>query len=317
MIKENQIRNIEDQIINRIGPYDIRERDLKTLDGKAWLVDVVLNSFIYLNIYNEYVLKSNVKIRLLDTFFNASLQLSGPHNEGLVSRGVEWRLIKYDIIVAPFHLDNHWMLVIIDFSKKYLMLMNSLHYSADNVLQLFADYLCTVAMTQGKELQWDQWTVLQPVDFPRQRDSHDCGVYVCSFVTILCKGAGVIPKSFTAVHRESIRKSITTKWNRNGELKSNKLKVKMIPVTTNIEIVKSPPPGFGTTVQYLQHAVKSVFRTNFKICLLGDECLQPRNNEMVLCEGICRDFYHYDCLHVGRNLNANESFYCAACLQCE
>ncbi|XP_043276060.1 sentrin-specific protease 1-like [Venturia canescens] len=184
----------------------INEEDLKTLDGKKWLNDEVINR------YFELILKKNQKTFAFGTFFFSRL-ISGGFSA--VQRWTKkFNIFDFDLVLIPLHLGAHWCLATIDLKTKKIQYFDSLMGKNREYATIIFEYLIMEAANK-KQSSFDpkQWSIVIKRDIPKQLNNFDCGVFVCSFAEYEASGREIdfCQKDMAAKRQKIIRSLIEGK----------------------------------------------------------------------------------------------------------
>lgn len=153
-----------------IEDYNFTAKDIKILLGRDWLNDKIIN------IYFALLSKKFTKVYAFTSYFYYFLNKKGYQEVAKWTKNTN--LFAYDVILIPVHLENHWILVVINIKDKSVEYYDSL-----------GGYNCTVMkkVTEFIELEQAKWCKY-PKTFLRykkkvslQDNGYDCGVYVCMY----------------------------------------------------------------------------------------------------------------------------------------
>ena len=81
---ERDVKSQNSNVIIKIGPYQINERSLRTLDPKAWLDDNIVGAFVLTRCKSKLIKDNYVQMTALDCTFSQSLLFHGTnkrHND--------------------------------------------------------------------------------------------------------------------------------------------------------------------------------------------------------------------------------------------
>lgn len=180
----------------------ITRNDMATLRPGAWLNDEVVNFFMML-------LKDRAKcdmqgprklprVHFMNTQFYPKLAetAKGYDYHGSVRRWTKREnvdIFSMDLLVVPIHCHgNHWTLALVNFGEQRLEFFDSLGGSPGHVLDTLRRYLNDESMDKKQApFNLEGWSNLvhSTSKIPRQRNSHDCGVFMCTNADFLSQGA--------------------------------------------------------------------------------------------------------------------------------
>jgi len=78
------------------------------------------------------------------------------------------------------------------------------HFVLFQILRYFMD--CSFMHCMNAPLDWSNWNVFYPSDFPRQTNGYDCGVIVCQFVYSIMTGKSLRNTDFRPPKTVQMRK---------------------------------------------------------------------------------------------------------------
>lgn len=168
------------------------------------------NSHLYLNdeVINKYMdlitARSPKTVYAFNTFFYLALSAKG------YSHVCRWTK-KIDIfskkkLFIPIHIDEHWCLVYVDFTKKTIQYFDSLRGRNFKCLKLILKYLMMEHVDKkGEEFHPSGWLLINVKNCPQQLNSWDCGVFACMFAEYLSRDA---PLNFSQKNMDRFRRQI-------------------------------------------------------------------------------------------------------------
>ncbi|XP_043275433.1 sentrin-specific protease 2-like [Venturia canescens] len=159
----------------------ISPQSLITLQGKNWVNDEVINTYLTL-ITNQSKAspEKHVKVHAMSSFFYPRLQAGGYPAVQRWTKKID--LFSFDKILMPLHFGNHWCLISIDTKKKIIGFFDSLHGGDRGSLTTTMNYLTQEARERKNPgFKPEEWAMIIRKKIPRQRNSFDCGVFVCLF----------------------------------------------------------------------------------------------------------------------------------------
>ncbi|KAJ8672308.1 hypothetical protein QAD02_003567 [Eretmocerus hayati] len=181
----------------RLKPY---------IDDNQFLDDEVVNAFFPL--LPEIALRKNVSLVSFSTFFfqftnNNKVISSVDHNWAEINE-----VSKKNVWLIPvnYEIRRHWYLLIVVFSLKTIIHLDSLHWPLQANVK---NGLCTFMRSLDKDIKWSEWSIYSAKDNPSQRTAGgaggNCGVHVCTIglLAALCCG-----RKFTEADMGNARKAI-------------------------------------------------------------------------------------------------------------
>lgn len=186
----NVINNFDDiQWKNETFDIDglqIDKKSLQTLLQNRPLNDNIINAFLCI-LKNEH---EDSEPLIFDLHFFSSL-VGGTVRTGYYRWAVKVEAYKFDVWICPYGNGTHWSLIVIIFSQKIIIYLDSLHNSMNNnTKKLVCDFIEAVFNRAGLyTFDWESWIVYSPIDIPHQGETLDCGVHLCIYVHIILTGA--------------------------------------------------------------------------------------------------------------------------------
>ena len=193
------VSNVEKDVIRNLNvgnPKDIisegfitlRRRDYRTLTGTNHLNDQIINQ--YLHLVQERSRQPGLqKVYALSTHAYTGLDLNFEHNykkevDFLEKASVD--LEDQDLILIPIHKREHWSLVTFKVKEKVLSYHDSIlgTRKTSNALKIIERFLTRYFKSKGIEV-----VIKKRVEEKAalQRNSYDCGVFVCENAEILSR----------------------------------------------------------------------------------------------------------------------------------
>ena len=81
--------------------------------------------------------------------------------------------------------NSHWILVVVDIETSRLVLYDSFSRKYNHILEKISSFLSHMyKFYYNSELSWN-FHLIHSRSFPIQRNSFDCGMYVCKFAEFL------------------------------------------------------------------------------------------------------------------------------------
>jgi len=174
-----------EKVVANNGRFELRVSDFKTLMGREWLNDVVLNAYMYL-ICLYYSTKSQKKIDHIDSLIFEQVLRPGVGSSiagELITK--HQNIFEKDFIVIPVHRRHHWCLATIDVTEKSATYYDSLRGTQGGSFDTILSLLDTCHVHHYKKpFNKELWTCTDTLDddtIPRQTNCDDCGVFVCAY----------------------------------------------------------------------------------------------------------------------------------------
>lgn len=183
MYSKKRVAGMKTQTINGIT---LEHRDMQRLLQKEQLNDSVIDAYL------SKVIASSYDFYAFNTFFYPKLVQYG--HEGVAKWTKRCDLFSYKSIFVPIHINgNHWTLAVIHNQLQridyYDSLGNGNAQCIDTLLQYVADEWRAKKHT---ELDIDRWQSYEPGTLvPQQKNTYDCGVFMCQFVRAIVEGGDV------------------------------------------------------------------------------------------------------------------------------
>lgn len=244
----------------------INEHSLNTLLSEAELNDEIMNGFLQLLKF-KYPGRNPLVFDL--HFFG---MLTENRKTGYMRWAMKNEVQSYDVWVLPKGGGGHWSLIIVIFSQRLIIHLDSAHFSLDNrAKQLLCDFIENLFFAKGLKIEWDLWTFYSPKDIPKQGFVIDgqeflgvnCGVHVCVWAHIILSGQIY---DFTEEDMDRVRKWIHYELleadgkNIENTLRSIKMmanfKLTNLKEKANLRKMKNstkPPAGATSTLLYCQN----------------------------------------------------------------
>lgn len=181
----------------------ITGHDLRTLNGKEWLNDEVIN--FYVNLIQERSKDSKLpSVYAFSTFFYPKLMSSGHSALRRWTKKID--IFAHDLIIVPVHLGFHWCMATIDFRDKCVRYYDSMLGYNMKCLDKLVEYLIAEHKDKKKaEYDAANWRKLVLKDIPKQLNGSDCGVFACTFAEFVSRNAKIL---FTQEHMPYIRRKM-------------------------------------------------------------------------------------------------------------
>ena len=293
--KDHREKNTKKILV--INNLEILQSSLDTLDPENWLDGEVIDAYIHL--MTKAVSNKVVKVLHLSTIFFQKLVGCGPKGESVLREGIDRDVLNQDVLIAPIFHQNHWTLIIIDIVRRIIISLDSLNLATTFGIREYSAFLSNLSMTHKKRpINWSLWRLYKPTDMPRQTNSFDCGIYICTYAKMLCTGKGRLRSGNLNFERRSIRESIVCSTESTvieSESKTKNIDICEGDICENV-ISNTIPSGFRSTENYLLTSLNTIFSKDFSKCN-SIPCLKPKNKNTIKCGNInyCRKWYHVAC----------------------
>ena len=151
--------------------------DYRSLTGKNWLNDNVINE--YLHLVNERNKNEKLtKVSTLDSFAFKMLESNFEYGYDRIKNQIKEDLTESDIVLVPIHKDDHWTLISVVIRERkieyYDSILSTRHYS--NAPKVFRNFFNRYFAEKNKDAGFK---VDIRKDAPVQGNGHDCGIFVC------------------------------------------------------------------------------------------------------------------------------------------
>ena len=104
------------------------------------------------------------------------------------------------------------MILIVDLVRKIMVLVDTLQTGkGKSILVNYGRFLQALAGILDWPIRYEQWTFHYPKDVPLQSNSYDCGILICRYAEMLCKGKHVSIDEKSEVMRAEIRAELLEK----------------------------------------------------------------------------------------------------------
>ena len=200
-IYNENIKKSSNTIINTIGPFCPKGEDIKTLHGKQWLNDEIINSYFKLIVMNK------VKYVCVDS--QAWANYKNKLDKKIVHkfRKTYASLTDLELIFIPIHeAGNHWSLGVVFIGTSTICYYNSInpgnnfgHGVCDSIKQFL------ISSNYFSDADKFVWHFNYPPT-PQQVDGHSCGVYICQFAKQIAKGKNlkIVVENLPNIRKEMV-----------------------------------------------------------------------------------------------------------------
>uniref|UniRef100_A0A2H1V9R3 SFRICE_003373 n=1 Tax=Spodoptera frugiperda TaxID=7108 RepID=A0A2H1V9R3_SPOFR len=182
-----------DKVLIEKFKLKIYKEDLETLSERNWLNDKVID--FYMNLIMERSEERNnlPKVYAMNTSFYPKLMMSGHDGLKRWTRKVQnlsVDIFSYDLLVIPVHLTNHWCVSFINFRTRKIEYLDSRGRNKENCLIALLQYLKDEHQDKkGEPFNDSGWERECLKNIPEQRNSRDCGIFVCTFAEFESRNA--------------------------------------------------------------------------------------------------------------------------------
>jgi hypothetical protein len=170
------------EILCSVGEIDLRREDLLRLRPTQVLNDEIVNSWFKLITQGGLP-----KISAFSSFFFTKLQENGFSG---VKKWSNVDIFALANLLIPVHITSHWVLININFESSeigYFDSLSGIDFCSSLILQfLIKEHL----WKKGTELDVGKWKIV-PHQVPQQKNSFDCGVYICLFAHCIANKAKI------------------------------------------------------------------------------------------------------------------------------
>ncbi|KAE9523690.1 hypothetical protein AGLY_015908 [Aphis glycines] len=168
-------KNVNEFVNRRLGSCVLKDL------YQVFLVNTWLNDIAMQHYFNLLGHKSNNTIYVLSTYFYYDLEKLGI--DGFTEKYLKnVRLLNYSKILIPTHLGNHWVLVVVEVSKRKIIYYDSLDYftSLCPKLMMLKEFLNLghIAKQENSQSSSIITDICSGVS-PKQNNRYDCGIFAC------------------------------------------------------------------------------------------------------------------------------------------
>ena len=191
----------------------VRVRDYKTLIGKSWLNDEIINFYIMYSKSN--FLKDESEVLIFSSQFFQSLNTGSLDSEKRHLKVSRWtkkiNIFEKKLIVIPIASNGHWYSIYImrpdclvseeDTGRSFFILMDSKDYEQKYSIEMIRDYLyleykCKVLGSivedrEGLSEKFSNIKTLRPQK-PIQNNDYDCGIYTLVYLEVILKNESIL-----------------------------------------------------------------------------------------------------------------------------
>ncbi|KAK8785980.1 hypothetical protein V5799_007654 [Amblyomma americanum] len=183
-----------EQVLVEAFSMAVTRHDIATLGEGKGLNDNIVNFYLAM-IAQRSKRRGGPAVYAFSTFFFTKLHSCGPDGVKRWTQGED--LFAYDILLVPVHSEDpsHWCLAVVDFCTPEMVIYDSLGPRDEhaNIIDDLADYLEKVSHWRDCDLDWSGW-YFYPSNVPLQKDTFDCGVFLCQYAECLTRDAPILFK---------------------------------------------------------------------------------------------------------------------------
>ena len=167
--------NREDILTRHYIPMS--REDYRSLTGKNWLNDNVINEYFHL-INERNKNEKLTKVSTLDSFAFKRLESNFENGYDIIKRQTKEDLTESDIVLVPIHKDDHWTLISVIIKERKIEYYDSILATRNypNAPKVFRNFFNRYFEEKHKDAGFK---VDVRKDAPVQRNGHDCGIFVC------------------------------------------------------------------------------------------------------------------------------------------
>lgn len=126
------------------------------------------------------VAENSTGVCSFSTFFYTKLSSAGYSGVHNWIKDVD--LFSMQLLLIPIHLETHWCLATIDFTKKQFCYYDSLKGKNLTCLEYLRQYLQQESLNRRcTQYTFSEWSNIFHDDIPEQYNSSDCGVFLCMY----------------------------------------------------------------------------------------------------------------------------------------
>ena len=182
----------------------IKRDDVRTLAGLNWLNDEVINFYMNLIVERGKQEGSPCRVHAMSSFFYPKLCEVGYSGVCRWTKKVD--IFSIDLLLYPINLGSHWCLAAIHTTRKTLSYYDSLGGGGRSCLETLRQYLVSEHRDKRKtELSLEGWRDNDHGDIHLQKNSSDCGVFICMYARHLASNTAF---TFSQEHMPDIRRHL-------------------------------------------------------------------------------------------------------------
>lgn len=159
---------------------ELNEEDISRLKEGIWLNNKIISA--YLEIVSKHFRKEGLNVFILSTHFYKNILECDSFK--IIDSFKNYNFKKYDFVVIPIHLKNHWTICIVDLEARNFEYYDSISSSSPksnknlNILRIIKKNFCKYSSPK-----FSTFSLKDKSEFiPKQENSFDCGVYCCFYV---------------------------------------------------------------------------------------------------------------------------------------
>eukprot|EP01147_Barroeca_monosierra_P006212 gene6212-7425_t len=171
----------------------VKRFDLRTLEGKTWLNDMVINTYMALILDRSQKQADEFPhVWTFNSFFYQKLKASGYNGVRRWTRKAKPSVFAYDKLIIPINVNSmHWCCGCVDFKKKTIEYYDSMHQSAGSFHSELRMWLNEEwkSRKNGEPFDFSGWRNVTSSNCPHQTNCSDCGVFASQFAECLSRNA--------------------------------------------------------------------------------------------------------------------------------
>jgi Ulp1 family protease len=187
-VEEEKQSTEKENVSHHIGPYVLDDHDFKSLEPRSWINDNIVDAFICsrVSLFQESASSEQASMFHMDTKIVESLKRHGI-TDRILTYGLREKLLEKDVIICPVNVQgNHWILFLVCPNLEVIACLDSTHRENRPIFEMLSQSLGALEWIQPKESKKFKWNFNAPLDIERQKNSFDCGVYVCLWAEKVC-----------------------------------------------------------------------------------------------------------------------------------
>lgn len=195
--------SVQEKPLATVGKYSLTKTDMDSLENASWLNDNIINSYLHL-LTKEAPLQN----ACFSSFFFQVYLKNGFEHVQRWHRKID--IFACRLILVPIHSRHHWCLVAVDNKDKSIIFYDSMRSGGMRYLMKIKAYMNEEAA--ARQTAPIEWTLQSKEGIPKQRNTSDCGVFVCQYAKRLCYDQQVTFSHSEATHfRQLMKQELLTK----------------------------------------------------------------------------------------------------------
>ncbi len=190
--KTNEIIATNKSPLIQIRDIRIKIQDVLTLEDTKWLNDMIINAYMNLiNLRAEKNPKKYPKVYCFHSFLYQRLSKNGHNAVRRSTKKID--IFDFDIVIVPIHLKNHWCLIQISLSERFIKYYNSNGKPNNDCLDIMLQYLIEEYRDKKNGATFDttDWQLVNvpSEEIPQQENDFDCGVFACTYAECITRNS--------------------------------------------------------------------------------------------------------------------------------